>query len=251
METVRKPFQGVSNIIRFNRHFFIPALLLIFLLFIGIGFAGPSIQPYLIASAVLGVTSLIIPLAVSWYVYDASGLYKLNRSTLPHNPVIVNINAGFDETSALLQSKFSDAKLYVFDFYDAERHTEPSIKRARKAYPPYPGTQLISASKLPMDDNSTDAIFLFLSAHEIRDNEERIQFFTEVKRILKPEGKTYITEHLRDLPNFLAYTIGFFHFHPKRTWKQAFKKSGLAIEQEIKNNPFITTFVLTKNGDTL
>lgn len=251
METVRKPFQGLSNIIRFNRHFFIAALLVILLLVIGINVAGLSIQPYLIASVILAVTSLIIPLVISWYVYDASGLYQLNWVTLPHNPAIVNINAGFDETSALLQSKFSDARLYVFDFYDAARHTELSIKRARKAYPPHPGTQLVSASKLPMDDNSIDIVFLFLSAHEIRDREERIVFFSEAKRILKPGGKIYVTEHLRDLPNFLAYNIGFFHFHSRSAWQQSFEKSGLAIEQEIKNNPFITTFVLTKNGDTL
>lgn len=251
METVRKPFQGVWNIIRFNRHFFIPALLVILLLVIGIGFARPSMQPYLITAVTLAVTLLFIPLAVSWYVYDASGLYKLNWATVPHNSAIVNINAGFDETSTLLQSKFSKARLYVFDFYDAARHTEPSIKRARKAYPPYPGTQLVSISKLPMDDNSTDAVFLFLAAHEIRNSEERIAFFSELKRILKPGGKIYVTEHLRDVPNFLAYNIGFLHFHAKITWQHAFKKSGLAIVQKIKNNPFITTFVITKNGDTL
>ena len=41
---------------------------------------------------------------------------------------------------------------------------------------------------------------------------ERTLFFKELHRILKREGELVIVEHLRDLPNFLAYTIGFFHY---------------------------------------
>ncbi len=45
---------------------------------------------------------------------------------------ILNINAGFDETSFIIKNNFPNADLNVFDFYDAEIHTEPAIVRARK-----------------------------------------------------------------------------------------------------------------------
>ena len=94
------------------------------------------------------------------------------------NKIIININAGFDETSELLQAKYPNAALEVFDFYDPAKHTEVSIKRARKAYPPYKGTKQIITSSLPLQNNSVDNIFVIaFSAHEIRNDEDRITIF--------------------------------------------------------------------------
>jgi hypothetical protein len=61
-----------------------------------------------------------------------------------------------------------------------------------------------------------DQIFVLLSAHEIRDRQERAIFFSRLKESLKSEGSIVVLEHLRDLPNFIAYTIGFFHFFSKK-----------------------------------
>lgn len=251
METIRKPFQGVWNIIRFNRHFFISALLVILALACLYFFVDAFARPFVLGALIIIITLLIIPLAVSWYVYDLSGLYRLNWVTLPPNPVIANINAGFDEISSLLHIKFTGAQMHVFDFYDPAKHTEVSIKRAREAYPPYPGTQNTTTAAIALDDDCADAVFLFLSAHEIRNKEERVMFFSEARRIVKPGGKIYVTEHLRDIPNLLAYNMGFFHFHSKSAWLETFRLSGLQVTEAIKNNPFITTFTLIKNGDTL
>lgn len=87
-------------------------------------------------------------------------------------------------------------------------------------------------------------MFLILSAHEIRNERERHVFFRELKRILKPGGHIVVTEHLRDLPNFLVYTIGFFHFMPAGAWRRAFRDTGLRIEQQFSITPFIRTFIL-------
>ena len=152
------------------------------------------------------------------------------------------------ETSSLLKTKFPGAALFVFDFYDPKKHTEVSIKRARKAYLPFPGTQQANTNHLPLKSNSTDKIFAILSAHEIRNDDERISFFRELKRVLKPSGKIFVTEHLRDPANFMAYNFGFFHFHSKPSWLKTFHRSGLTITNEIKITPFITTFILDKNG---
>jgi hypothetical protein len=97
-------------------------------------------------------------------------------------------------------------------YYNPEKHTEISIKRARKAYPPFPETQEINSSNITLSDNVADKIFLILAAQEMRNEIERTIFFKEIKRILKPNGEVYITEYLRDAPNFLAYNIGFFSF---------------------------------------
>lgn len=247
METIRRPFQGIRNIVRFNWHFYALSLGLAALLV-----ALPAIQTviplvYTALPALAIVLISLISLGVSFYIYDLSELYSLKWTDtidLHHIESIVNVNAGFDETSTLLANKYPDAQLSVLDFYDPIKHTEVSIKRARKAYPPYPNTLAINTDKIPLKDDSAAVIFALLSAHEIRDQNERIKFFQELKRILKAQGKIVVTEHLRDVPNFLAYTVGFFHFHSKNTWQRTFENAGLEVSQEIKLTPFVTTFVL-------
>lgn len=248
---MRKPFQGVWNIVRFNWHFFVVVLiLLIALIFIGTQL-NTAYYSYCYLIGILLILPTAVSLLVSFYVYDWSNLYEfkwMQQLALPDVPRLVNINAGFDETSHLIAQKFPAAQLSVFDFYNPEQHTEVSIKRARKAYPPYPNTQSISTNQVPLEHQTTDAIFAILSAHEIRDTNERIAFFSALTHSLKNDGQIIITEHLRDLPNFLAYNIGFFHFHSKATWLQTFEAANLTVAQTIPNTPFITTFILKKNG---
>jgi len=247
MARIRKTFQGTWNIIRFNWHFYaLAGIIILGLLLLGYLFLTKYLSwIYLMIALILVPT--IISLTVSYYIYDASNLYQLDwlkiKTPIPH---ILNINAGFDESSILLKDKFVDCQLTVFDFYNPKLHTEVSIKRARKVYPPYPGTIQINTDSLPLEPKSMDQIFLFLSAHEIRNEQERIQFFKELKRVLKEDGQIYVTEHLRDLPNFLAYNIGYLHFHNKSCWLKTFKDSGLQISQEIKTTPFISNFILNK-----
>jgi SAM-dependent methyltransferase len=124
------------------------------------------------------------------------------------------------------------------------RSTEVSIRRARRAYPPAPGTVPVTTTALPFPTDTFDTALAILSAHEIRSEAERIQFFRELRRVTQPTGKIYLTEHLRDGPNFLAYTIGFLHFHSRATWLTTFQRAGLVVTREIKTTPFITTFIL-------
>jgi SAM-dependent methyltransferase len=167
---------------------------------------------------------------------------------VPAAPFILNIHAGLDEFSAPLGARYPAAQLEVLDFYDPALHTEPSIRRARKAYPLHPGTKAVSTSALPVGDASADLIILALAAHEIRDDAERATFFRELARALKADGRVVVTEHLRDLPNFLAYNIGAFHFLPRSSWYRVFEQGGLELIREQKHTPFITTFVLRKHG---
>jgi ubiquinone/menaquinone biosynthesis C-methylase UbiE len=99
-----------------------------------------------------------------------------------------------------------------------------------------------------MLDNSADKIFVIFAAHEIRSKQERFEFFKELKRVIKPTGEVFIVEHLRDVPNFLAYNIGFLHFYSKPNWLEIFELTGLSLKSEQKITPFISTFTLTKYG---
>lgn len=253
MEQVRKPLQGVWNIIRFNWHFFAFSLGMVMLLAFLLPFLAKNLQFYAALAIILVLLPTFVSLAVSCYVYDFSNLYTLEWIELPQNSrnlQIANIHAGFDETSILLKNKFPSCELSVFDFYDAEKHTEISIKRARKAYPPFPNTHQISTQYLPLADNSMDVIFAILAAHEIRNEAERIAFFAEIKRVLKPNGQLIVVEHLQDTANLFAYNIGFLHFHTRKTWDKTFENAGFSIQKEMKITPFISTFTLQKNGTT-
>ena len=150
--------------------------------------------------------------------------------------------------SAPLAHKYPAASLLVADFYDAARHTESSIQRARRAYPPYPGTRAVDTrAALPLADDSIDLVVAFLAAHEIQDAAEWAAFFQEIGRVLAPTGAVIVTEHLRDPANFLAYTVGFLHFHSRRAWLATFRAAGLRVEREVKTTPFITSFFLCKH----
>ncbi|MET0759611.1 MAG: methyltransferase domain-containing protein [Flavobacterium sp.] len=250
---MRKPFQGVLNIIRFNWHFYILSSLFLGFILLLANYVNEMIAFYLLLLCLFIFFSIFISLFVSYYVYDLSGLYKLDwieGFKSDEKSKIVNINAGFDETSVLLKDKFSHSELVVFDFYNPLKHTEISIQRARKAYPPYPKTLQVATTKLSLEDNSVDKIFVIFSAHEIRNEEERILFFKELKRILKPKGEIIITEHLRDFLNFLAYNIGFFHFYSKSNWFKIFASAELHMQREQKLTSFISSFTLTKYGIT-
>jgi ubiquinone/menaquinone biosynthesis C-methylase UbiE len=251
MEPIRKPFQGVWNIVRFNGHFYFFSLGCVFLILFMTHFLK---DPYPFVGtivSILMVAILFISLLVSFYAYDLSPLYTLDwlcHSAMDANSKIVNIHAGFDEISRTLKNKFQNAELMVFDFYDPSKHTEISIMRARKIYPPFPHTKPMNTSKVPLPNDYADKIFLFFSAHEIRNEKERDVLFKELHRVLKRTGSIVVTEHLRNLLNFLVYTIGFFHFIALSSWMRTFQHAGFHVSEVIKITPFITTFILKKNG---
>lgn len=251
MEVKRKPFEGVSNIIRFNWHFYVIAFASILLAIILSSFLSSPYSAILQGIAILSVIVMTISLGISYYIYDVSCLYQMQwLPDLSHKKVLI-VNAGFDEISLLVHSKFPQAEITVIDFYNPLQHTEVSIARARKVYPSYPGTISVSTEKLKINDNQFEVIIAMLSAHEIRSMRERIIFFRELNRVLKENGQIFVTEHLRDLPNFLAYTVGFFHFHSKEKWIKTFEESALSVDNIEKTTPFISTFILNKNGNSI
>jgi len=187
MEVRRRKFQGVLNILSFNRHYYFFGITVLAAFFISRWFIEwNEIAFWIVIAAFL--YGLIIPLVVSAYVYDFSGYYHFNWLNKVLNDVdkvnlIVNINAGFDETSFILHNKFPQADIRVYDFYNASQHTEPAIIRARKVSLVYPNTQQIDSDSIPLEASSADTVFLLSAAHEIRSHKEKIQFQNGCNRI--------------------------------------------------------------------
>lgn len=247
---LRQPLQGTINIIRFNWPLYIITLGLALALVIS-GYLISSFKYICLIAGLAIFLPALVSILTSWLVYDYSPLYQLpwiHQFKGQPTDVIVNINAGFDETSDTIKAKVPYQHFYIFDFYNPNNHTEASIKRARKRYPVPKGTRMIQTHNIPLKDNSVDKIFVIFSAHEIRDEAERILFFRELHRILKHGGHIFLTEHLRDYPNFLAYNIGFLHFFPGNIWQRTIEQADLHIAQQQKTTPFVTTFTIVKNG---
>lgn len=246
MEIKKRKFQGALNILSFNRHYYIIGLLVLATIIAALTqFQMPPYWIWIISGAF--IYGLVMPLVVSAYVYDFSGYYNFYwfdtiglRGSKPQE--IISVNAGFDETSYTIKENFPDADIRVFDFYDAKQHTEPAIVRARKVSVIYPNTQQINSDYIPVEDNSIDIVFLLSAAHEIRSREERVKFLMECKRICKPQGKVITVEHLRDLPNFFAFSVGFTHFFSRSVWEKSFREAGFSSFHETKFTPFMSIF---------
>ncbi len=242
----RHALQGVWTVVRFNWHLHMAALALaaVFLTTAWFVTGVPALLSALIGFGILA--SITLSLAATWWAYDASGLYRMNwlLDEMDGARVAANLHAGFDETSPLLETSFPDASWHVFDFYDPAKHTEISIRRARKAHPPSHNTISVSTDAIPLADGTIDRALLFLAAHEIRDHNERVGFFREIRRALRADGRVIVTEHLRDFANIAVYSLGAWHFHTRGEWLQTFEAAGFQVVLTFSNNPFITTFVL-------
>jgi SAM-dependent methyltransferase len=190
-----------------------------------------------------------VSLIVSHWVYDRSGLYDLTwlPQRVPGSPRnIVNVHAGFDESSEALAAVYPSANLRILNFYDERRNTEPSIARARKLKPATRTSESASVNSLPLANESQDLVLLFLAAHEIRNKSDRSEFFQEVRRSLRPGGSVILVEHLRDAANALAYGPGSLHFHSRTTWLHAILSTGLKLVTEFKITPLIQVFVCSR-----
>ena len=99
MEIKRRNFQGVLNILSFNRHFYVFGLIAITIIIISyLVFSWSSLLFWIVILAFL--YGLIMPLIISAYVYDFSGYYNFNwlkkfNLTDSKDKQILNINANY------------------------------------------------------------------------------------------------------------------------------------------------------------
>ena len=98
----------------------------------------------------------------------------------------------------------------------------------------------------PLAAQSCDAVFVIFCAHELRDAESRQSFFRELHRVLTARGSVILVEHLRGLPNFIAFGPGCFHFLPRREWLRVARETGLAVVGEMRITAFVRAFRLER-----
>ncbi len=249
----RSAFQGLGNVVRFNWPFYAAAAVALAVgtgvaAWLGPTFLGGLAVGFLIAGALVTLASLV----ATYWVYDASGFYDLawlpqvlresGMTTLPRR--IINVSAGFDEMTLLLRERYPAADVVPVDFYEPALHTEPSIARARAAYPSPADTVQIETSRAAGALGRADLVVAAMSAHEVRDEAERVAFFAQLREVIGERGRVVVVEHLRDLPNALAYTIGVNHFHARETWLRTFAGAGLEVLDERRHTPFLRIFTL-------
>lgn len=237
----RGKFQGVTQIVRFNWPIYLVALV-IFVSGDALSFWLPMAwRILLLAGIALAAFWLIVSLAVSHYVYDRGPIYHSAwiKNALPIPPKVwANFHAGLDEFSEILHEAFPASDGSTVDFF-AEEMSEPSIRRARELTKAK--STAVDFRSLPFRDQSLDAASVFFSAHELRAEKSRAQFFAELRRVLKQNGRLMVLEHLRDLPNFLAFGPGAFHFHSRASWLRAAKE--FKLTHEFSLTPFVRVFV--------
>lgn len=243
----RSCLQGLRNIIVFNWPYYAVALVLVAGLLLSSALAPSPWSKFLLAATVLVALPTLTSILTSTWIYDFSGLYRLRwleDDNLPRVKAVLVLNAGFDEISDEIRALHPDADLLVVDFHDPVTTTEPSIERARRVQTGSDDVLAVKATDLPIADRSTDLAVAFMSAHEIRTTDLRVALFREVARGLAPHGRVFVVEHLRDLANFLAYSVGFRHFHSQKEWQRTFAGAGLAVRREFPHTPFVRVFVL-------
>ena len=246
-------FEGVAKIIRFNTRFYVASAsgvvcAVVVLLMVRLPW---WVRIPVVSGAALMAFWTLSSILVSWYVYDYAGVTRWDwlRPELPSAPCRwANIHAGLDESSAALRRLLPSADGIVVDIYDARTMTEPSIARARRMYPAAEPFAVGSAGALPLPDADRTMVFLLLAAHELREAGERTQLLTEVHRVLANDGRVLLVEHLRDLPNFLAFGPGYLHFHSRRSWLTNVREAGFEVARERRVTPFVRCFTLRKVG---
>lgn len=241
--------QGVLQILRFNRPFYLRTLAGVMAALLLAPYVPDFWRTLLLAGTLPALFWLASSLLVSWYVYDRSPLYRFGwlAGRLSASPRRwVNIHAGFDETSHLLAALFPVAEGRVLDIHDPGEMTEPSIEEARRLVRSPIPAEPADFRALPLPDGSCDAAFLIFAAHELRCHDARVQLFREVVRSLRPGGKLILLEHLRDCANFVAFGPGFLHFLSELAWRRAADAAGLETCSDFSLTPFVHGFVLRR-----
>ncbi len=245
----KEGFHGVRQIIRFNWPYYVigPSAILFAAALIIVLPLGRYVRMFLYCGVFAVLWWIAASLAVSWIVYDCSPLMGAGWVVrmLGGIPASwISIHAGFDEITPRLQVRFDGSRGHSYDIFDPNLMTEASIFRAR--HRSKVDAEAADYRWLRAASGSADAVFLLLSAHELRLQSARVDLLREVHRLLTPAGRVVVAEHLRDLSNFIAYGPGFLHFFSRRAWRRAFAGAGFAVQDERSITPFVRAFLLRR-----
>lgn len=243
-------FEGMLQILRFNWMQYTAGALTVCLATLVVAtVAMPAwVSVMMIGGTAMAVFWLVASLVVSHWIYDRSSVFDVRWvSDVIVTPVqrYANIHFGFDTGTEPARAGFPDAVGTTWDVFDHDATRERSLLRARATATVVP-EDACDFRNLPASDESFDAVFLMLTAHELRDRGLRERFFGELARLLAKGGSVVIVEHARDLANFVAFGFGFVHFLPASEWLRLADVAGLTTVHEHRITPFVRAIVLRK-----
>ena len=244
-------FTGVSRIVRVNWPRYALAAAIVVMTGISTAFPLPhSVTITLWSGASLALFWSIASIIASHAVYDRSDLFDWGwiRGVIDEPPTRwINIHAGLDSIGRkALRRHFPGALGTTLDIFDPIEMTEPSIARARDEETFDPHTLHARFDDLPLSTGDADVALLLLAAHELRRPEARDAFFREVRRVVRPGGTLILVEHLRNLPNFIAFGPGSFHFFSRKAWMQNASAGGFVLVREKRFTPLVRAFILRR-----
>ena len=246
---VRRPCQGVFQILQFNWRFYGATAAAIAVALLVAPFLPRLFRAGLLICVAPALFWLMSSLLVSHYVYDRFPLYDLNWITrvLSRMPSRwLNIHCGLDETSGLLAAIFPGAAFDVVDIFDARVMTEAAIRLARRMEHGAIAARPAHFNDLSFDSSTFDAAFCIFAAHELRRDWQRATLFLEIARVLVPGGELVLMEHARDWRNLLAFGPGFLHFFSQRSWRRTASQAGFAVQTELSMTPFVHVYILRR-----
>ncbi len=249
----RRRFQGVENIVRFNAPAYVAAAaVVVFGLVVAVVGAVASSTIVVVggvcAAALAGVLSLG-SLVGSWAAYDSSDLYSwqcLQPFVTDDVKVVAHVHTGLDESTDVFAALFVGADVLVFDASAPHAQPAPSIVRARRLVPLHPATIPVGLGPLPVLAASVQLLILPMAAHEVAAADIRANWLRQLAVSLSPQGRMLVIEHLRDLPNTLAFHVGVLHFLSARTWRTTFAAAGLDVVESRRVAPLLQLFVLAR-----
>lgn len=251
--TRRGRWQGMLTIAQLNWPLYAAAVAVLLLALGGFVFAKhPEVRLACSLFAAGAGYFVFVSLAVSHTVYDRSDLYRwawLERvlRDAPRSDVLF-CHTGFDEASDSLRLRYPESRWIVLDHFDPQRMTEPSIRRARRRFPPSTDTLPAPFSRWPVAAGSADVIFALLAIHELRSESERSAWFAEARRCLRPHGRVILAEHVRDVANFFAFGPGALHFHSVKSWRRCWSRIGFRSIDEFRVTPWVRVSVLSPSS---
>lgn len=70
--------------------------------------------------------------------------------------------------------------------------------------------------------------------------------FTAARQSLTEHGRVVVVEHLRDVPNALAFGPGALHFTAERTWSATFAAADLVLARHATVTPLVHCYTLAR-----
>lgn len=244
--STRSKFEGVKRIVQFNWTIYAMAIFGIPFLLSASAIFGRSAHIIAMGLSVITLCVIFASLIVSHWIYDRSSLYTFDwLQDLVGSPErICNLHAGYNEIEDMLAKQFPTAAISSVNFFNAIQQPETSLMVARRLYPEQCASINSDLTSSPVEANSVDLAVVCFAAHELRQSKERELLFRELTRMLKPDGKAVIVEHLRDWRNFAVFGPGALHFFSPDTWTDETQNSGLSVEKFFRITPFVGIFVV-------